>query len=52
MGLSVVMRIVNNYNGRIEVTNTGEAGTTFLIRLPLSVSVQEADDQYALFAQH
>lgn len=52
MGLSVVMRIVNNYNGRIEVTRTGETGTTFLIRLPLSVSVQEADDQYALFAQH
>ena len=52
MGLSVVMRIVNNYNGRIEVTSTGKAGTTFLIRLPLSVSVQGADDQYALFAQH
>ncbi|NJD91253.1 MAG: response regulator [Geobacter sp.] len=38
MGLSVVLRIVNNYGGRIEVANTGSSGTSFLVRLPLSVA--------------
>lgn len=35
MGLSVVLRIVKNYGGKIEVTDTSDAGTTFLIRLPV-----------------
>ena len=35
MGLSIVLRIVKNYGGKIEVVATGESGTTFLICLPL-----------------
>jgi signal transduction histidine kinase len=35
MGLSVVLRIVKNYNGRIEVARSDDRGTTFMIRLPL-----------------
>lgn len=35
MGLPVVLRIVKNYGGKIEVTDTSDAGTTFLIRLPV-----------------
>jgi len=35
MGLSVVLRIVKNYGGRIEVAETGESGTVFLVSLPL-----------------
>lgn len=38
MGLSVVLRIVNNYGGRIEVVNTGLSGTSFLVRLPFSAA--------------
>lgn len=34
MGLAVVLRIVKNYGGRIEVLDTGENGTVFLIFLP------------------
>ena len=36
MGLSIVLRIVNNYGGKIEVVATGTGGTSFLICLPLS----------------
>ena len=35
MGLPLVLRIVKNYGGKIEVAATSEAGTTFLVRLPL-----------------
>ena len=35
MGLPVVLRIVKNYGGKIEVADTSEAGTTFLVRLPV-----------------
>jgi signal transduction histidine kinase len=35
MGLSVVLRIVKNYGGRIEVARSDERGTTFMVRLPL-----------------
>ena len=35
MGLSVVLRIVKNYGGRIEVARSDESGTTFAVRLPL-----------------
>jgi len=35
MGLSIVLRIVKNYGGKIEVAATGKSGTTFLICLPL-----------------
>ncbi|TWJ14352.1 hybrid sensor histidine kinase/response regulator [Geobacter argillaceus] len=34
MGLSVVLRIVKNYKGKIEVEQSGSHGTTFCIRLP------------------
>jgi len=36
MGLSVVLRIVKNYGGSIEVVSSNEKGTTFLVRLPLN----------------
>jgi signal transduction histidine kinase len=36
LGLSVVLRIVNNYGGKIEVAHTDGNGTTFLVRLPIS----------------
>ena len=36
MGLSVVLRIVKTYKGKIEVEKTGERGTTFCVRLPLN----------------
>jgi len=35
MGLSIVLRIIKNYGGKIEVVATGKSGTTFLICLPL-----------------
>ncbi len=34
MGLSVVLRIVKNYGGKIEVLHSDHNGTTFLVRLP------------------
>jgi signal transduction histidine kinase len=34
MGLSVVLRIVKNYKGKIEVEQSGPHGTTFCVRLP------------------
>lgn len=36
MGLPIVLRIVKNYGGKIAVTATGENGTTFLVRLPVT----------------
>jgi len=36
LGLSVVLRIVNNYGGKIEVAHTDDKGTTFLVRLPIA----------------
>lgn len=36
LGLSVVLRIVKTYKGRIEVENNGEKGVTFNISLPLA----------------
>jgi signal transduction histidine kinase len=38
LGLSVVLRIVKTYNGKIEVRNTGGKGAHFCISLPLSDS--------------
>jgi len=35
MGLSVLLRIVKNYGGSIDVAETGAHGTTFRIRLPV-----------------
>jgi signal transduction histidine kinase len=35
LGLSVVLRIVKNYKGKIEVEKSDATGTTFCIRLPL-----------------
>jgi signal transduction histidine kinase len=35
MGLPIVLRIIKNYGGRIEVVSTGKSGTTFLVRLPV-----------------
>jgi signal transduction histidine kinase len=36
MGLSVVLRIVKNYGGKIEVTKSDSSGTSFLIHLPVA----------------
>jgi signal transduction histidine kinase len=36
LGLSVVLRIVKNYNGKIEVEQSDSRGTTFCVRLPLN----------------
>ena len=36
LGLSVVLRIVNNYGGKIEVAHSDDNGTTFLVRLPVN----------------
>lgn len=36
MGLSVVLRIVKNYGGRIEVAHSDATGTTFQVLLPLT----------------
>jgi len=36
LGLSVVLRIVNNYGGKIEVAHTDDKVTTFLVRLPFA----------------
>jgi signal transduction histidine kinase len=38
LGLSVVLRIVKTYNGRIDVEQSSPAGTTFRIFLPLAAS--------------
>ena len=35
MGLPIVLRIIKNYGGKIEVDATGKSGTTFLVRLPV-----------------
>jgi len=36
LGLSVVLRIVKTYHGKIAVDSDGETGTTFTIKLPLA----------------
>jgi len=36
MGLSVVLRIVKNYGGSVDVARSDESGTTFRVRLPLN----------------
>ncbi|HEY5974263.1 MAG TPA: response regulator [Geobacteraceae bacterium] len=38
MGLAVVLRIVKNYKGRIQVERSDSQGTTFCIHLPLTVA--------------
>ena len=35
MGLAIVLRIVKNYNGKIEVEKSDAEGTTFCVRLPM-----------------
>ncbi|HKJ05563.1 MAG TPA: response regulator [Geopsychrobacteraceae bacterium] len=40
-GLSVVLRIVKGYNGRIHVESPESGGATFLIELPLTSFVEE-----------
>jgi signal transduction histidine kinase len=37
LGLSVVLRIVKTYKGKIEVEKSDASGTTFSVRLPLSL---------------
>lgn len=37
MGLPIVLRIVKNYGGKIEVANAEKSGATFLIRLPITL---------------
>jgi signal transduction histidine kinase len=36
LGLSVVLRIVKTYKGKIEVEKSDASGTTFSVRLPLA----------------
>lgn len=36
LGLSVVLRIVKNYHGKIEVEKSDSSGTTFSVQLPLT----------------
>lgn len=38
LGLSVVLRIVKTYKGKIEVEKSDEAGTTFCVTLPMTPS--------------
>ena len=38
LGLMIVKRILENHHGGIELYNTSEKGTTFLIHLPLTMS--------------
>ena len=45
LGLSTVYGIISEHGGRISVKETGEAGTTFLIELPL---FQPSDDSAVL----
>ena len=42
LGLSLVKNLLNSLNGTIEVHNSIPKGTTFMINLPLGVSVDEA----------
>ena len=35
LGLTIVQKIIENHNGTIELHSTSEAGTTFMISLPL-----------------
>jgi signal transduction histidine kinase len=44
MGLPVVLRIVKNYRGRIEVAKTGDSGTVFLVSLPIMTSPDDSRD--------
>ncbi|HOP39879.1 MAG TPA: response regulator [Geobacteraceae bacterium] len=39
LGLSVVLRIIRTYNGKIEVQSVADKGTTFFISIPLSDQV-------------
>lgn len=45
MGLSVVLRIVKNYRGRIEVAKTGDSGTVFLVSLPIKNAHEDGGDR-------
>ncbi|KAF0221527.1 MAG: response regulator [Geobacteraceae bacterium] len=38
LGLSVVLRIVKTYKGKIEVEKSDEKGTTFCVKLPMAAS--------------
>jgi signal transduction histidine kinase len=40
--LSIVHRIVSDYNGEIQVTSRPDAGTTVLVRLPARTPVVAA----------
>jgi len=35
LGLSIVKKLIDNYNGKIEVTSIPDQGTTFNVRLPI-----------------
>ncbi|MFZ3209725.1 MAG: response regulator [Geobacteraceae bacterium] len=39
MGLSVVLRIVKTYHGKIEAEKTDEHGTTFCVQLPMTTAL-------------
>ncbi|ADU31906.1 sensor histidine kinase [Evansella cellulosilytica] len=42
LGLTIVQRIVENHNGKIELIDTEKQGTTFLITLPLNKNMKSA----------
>lgn len=44
-GLDLVARLVDRYDGSIELTETGPDGTTVTVRLPLLASAGDADDR-------
>jgi len=47
LGLSITHRIVTDHGGTIEVESPGPGrGTTFIVRLPLTETSQELEDQY------
>ncbi|MEI7484528.1 MAG: ATP-binding protein [Ignavibacteriota bacterium] len=44
LGLSVVYGIISSHNGDIEVEKTSEMGTTFKIKLPLNMNLNNKED--------
>ena len=44
LGLTLVQRIVQNHEGKIELVSTSSEGTTFLISLPLRTDEKNQND--------
>jgi signal transduction histidine kinase len=43
LGLSIVKRIIDIYNGRIVVKSTPDVGTTFTVSLPISSNINDLE---------